>query len=84
MKKRTLSSLLFRTTKFIYSNVSSTQRPRYHGIVNEISEIIGFEIVAQLSVMLRKLHTNPSKFFGVDPPPPKKKKNRRVSLEFSE
>ena len=48
MKKRTLSSLLFRTTKFIYSNVSSTQRPRYHGIVNEISEIIGFEIVAQL------------------------------------
>ena len=31
--KRTLISLFFRTTKFIYSHVSSTQRPRYHGIV---------------------------------------------------
>ena len=30
-------------------------------------------------VMLRKLHTNPSKFFGVDPP-----KIRRVCMEFSE
>ena len=46
--RRTLISLFFRTTKFIYSNVSSTQRPRYHGTVNEISEIMGFEIVAQL------------------------------------
>ena len=32
-------------------------------------------------VMLKELHTNPSKFFWVDPPPPK---IRRVGMEFSE
>ena len=72
MKKRTLSSLLFRTTKFIYSNVSSTQRPRYHGIVNEISEIIGFEIVAQLC--LENSIQTLLNFLGAPPPPPQKKK----------